>query len=152
MKIIKKYIFLLLLWIVMPIVSLAQCNEYSKKECLPLLKPFTFSGQLNNAVMSQGETAELQLTFYKDQEYRLLVKGEDNLGKIQYQMYDTDYNLLYDSASEEFPIFWDFMVENTDDFIIRVIIPEGYSPKNIESGCVAILVGFRAFGTRTFFK
>jgi hypothetical protein len=132
--------------------SLAQCNEYTKKECIPQLNPYTFNGQLNNAVLSQGETAELQLTFYKDQEYRVLVKGEDQLGKIQFQLFDTEYNLLYDNADEDHTSLWDFMVESTDDFIIRVLVPENIKTQEMESGCVSILIGFRAFGSRTIFK
>ncbi|WP_421920932.1 hypothetical protein [Marinifilum sp.] len=133
-------------------VSLAQCNEYTKKECIPQLNPYTFNGQLNNAVLSQGETAELQLTFYKDQEYRILVEGEDQLGNLHFQLFDTEYNLLYDNADEDYTNIWDFMVESTDDFIIRVLVPENTGKYEIESGCVSILVGFRAFGSRTIFK
>lgn len=133
-------------------IAVAQCNEYTKKECIPQLNPYTFNGQLNNAVLSQGETAELQLTFYKDQEYRILVEGEDQLGKLQFQLYDTEYNLLYDNADEDHTNLWDFMVESTDDFIIRVLVPENLENDEIESGCVSILIGFRAFGSRTIFK
>ncbi|PKQ62840.1 hypothetical protein BZG02_11640 [Labilibaculum filiforme] len=136
----------------LPNIVLAQCNEYTKKECIPQLTPYTFNGQLNNAVLSEGETAELQLTFYKDQEYRILVEGEDALGKIQFQLFDTDYNLLYDNADEGHTKLWDFMVESTDDFVIRILIPEDKQKAQIESGCVSILIGFRAFGSRTIFK
>lgn len=149
---ITKYTILLLFIFCLPECIFAQCNEYTKKECIPLLSPYTFNGQLNNTVLSQGETAELQLTFYKDQEYRILVKGEDNLDKLQFQLYDTDYNLLYDNADEDFIELWDFMVESTDDFIIRILVPENINKTNLESGCVSILVGFRAFGSRTIFK
>nr|WP_320117648.1 hypothetical protein [uncultured Marinifilum sp.] len=149
---ITKYTILLLFIFCLPEYIFAQCNEYTKKECIPLLSPYTFNGQLNNTVLSQGETAELQLTFYKDQEYRILVKGEDNLDKLQFQLYDTDYNLLYDNADEDFIELWDFMVESTDDFIIRILVPENINKTKLESGCVSILVGFRAFGSRTIFK
>ena len=154
-----KIILLLVFFFALPSISLAQCNEYTKKECIPQLTPYTFNGQLNAAVLSEGETAELQLTFYKDQEYRILVKGEKNLGNIHFQLFDTDYNLLYDNADENYTRTWDFMVESTDDFIIRVVVPESKTKQdiqkvkhNIESGCVSILIGFRAFGSRTIFK
>lgn len=147
-----KTILLIFYLLALPTILLAQCNEYTKKECIPQLTPYTFNGQLNNAVLSEGETAELQLTFYKDQEYRILVEGEDNLGKIQFQLFDTDYNLLYDNSEEDLTNLWDFMVESTDDFVIRVLIPENKQKERIESGCVSILIGFRAFGSRTIFK
>ena len=147
-----KTTLLIICLFALPTVLSAQCNEYTKKECIPQLTPYTFNGQLNNAVLSEGETAELQLTFYKDQEYRILVEGEDSLGKIQFQLYDTDYNLLYDNADEDHTNLWDFMVESTDDFVIRVLVPNDEFKEQIESGCVSILVGFRAFGSRTIFK
>jgi hypothetical protein len=152
MKILIKLIILIICILAVPELSQAQCNEYTKKECIPQLNPYTFNGQLNNAVLSQGETAELQLTFYKDQEYRILVKGEEQLGKLQFQLYDTEYNLLYDNTDEDYTNIWDFMVESTDDFIIRVIVPESMANQELESGCVSILIGFRAFGSRTIFK
>ncbi len=136
----------------LPTLLAAQCNEYTKKECIPQLSPYTFNGQLNNAVLSEGETAELQLTFYKDQEYRILVDGDNSLGKIQFQLFDTDHNLLYDNADEDHTKLWDFMVESTDDFIIRILVPNDKIKDKIESGCVSILIGFRAFGSRTIFK
>ena len=152
MKIFQKLSILLLCILANIVVSKAQCNEYTKKECIPQLNPYTFNGQINSAVLSQGETAELQLTFYKNQEYRILVDGEDNLGELQFQLFDTEYNLLYDNSNEDYVNLWDFMVESTDDFIIRVLVPENKGDTNIESGCVSILIGFRAFGSRTIFK
>ncbi|NOU61241.1 hypothetical protein [Marinifilum caeruleilacunae] len=152
MKILLQLTILTLCMLALPFFSAAQCNEYTKKECIPQLNPYTFNGQLNNAVLSQGETAELQLTFYKDQEYRVLVEGEDQLGKLHFQLFDTEYNLLYDNADEDHTKLWDFMVESTDDFIIRVLVPENKEKEELESGCVSILVGFRAFGSRTIFK
>lgn len=152
MKILLKLTIFSICILALPKFTLAQCNEYTKKECIPQLNPYTFNGQLNNAILSQGETAELQLTFYKDQEYRILVKGEAQLGKLQFQLFDTEYNLLYDNTDEDHTNLWDFMVESTDDFIIRVIVPENGSKEEIESGCVSILIGFRAFGSRTIFK
>lgn len=152
MKTTIKTTLLIFYFFALPSILLAQCNEYTKKECIPQLTPYTFNGQLNNTVLSEGETAELQLTFYKDQEYRILVEGENNLGKIQFQLFDTDYNLLYDNSDEDHTKLWDFMVESTDDFIIRILVPENNHKEKIESGCVSILVGFRAFGSRTIFK
>ncbi|MFA9371055.1 MAG: hypothetical protein ACERIH_05045 [Labilibaculum antarcticum] len=152
MKTTIKTILLIFYLTALPAILFAQCNEYTKNECIPQLTPYTFNGQINNAVLSEGETAELQLTFYKDQEYRILVEGENNLGKIQFQLFDTDYNLLYDNSEEDHTNLWDFMVENTDDFIIRIVIPEDQQKNKVESGCVSILIGFRAFGSRTIFN
>lgn len=152
MKTSLKILTLTLLFFVVSGEAMAQCNEFTKKKCIPMLSPYTFNGQYNNTVLTQGETAELQLTFYKDQEYRILIFGEENLGRLEFQLLDTDYNVLYDNKDEKFSPKWDFMVEDTDDFIVRVTVPSKDTNSELESGCVSILVGFRAFGTRTIFK
>jgi len=149
---IYKYIILVFALTCIPSLAFSQCNEFTKKDCIPLLDPYTFNGQLNNTVLSEGETAELQLTFYADQEYRVLVAGEDHIGKIRFQLLDVEYNILYDNKDESYTKFWDFSVESTDDFIVRVIVDQNDNPDDIQSGCVSMLVGFRAFGSRTLFK
>lgn len=135
-----------------PCIAFTQCNEFTKKECIPLLSPYSFNGQFNNGVLGEGEIAELHLTFHKDQEYRILVKGEDNLCKPQFQVLDSDRKILYTNADKNFLNTFDFEVESTDNFIIRVQVPVDNANDTFESGCVSILVGFRAFGSRTIFK
>lgn len=149
---IYRHIILILTLTCISTYGFSQCNEFTKKDCIPLLDPYTFNGQLNNTVLTEGETAELQLTFYADQEYRVLVAGEDQLGKIRFQLLDVEYNILYDNKDEGFVKYWDFSVESTDEFIVRVIVDQNQNNENLESGCVSILVGFRAFGSRTLFK
>lgn len=149
---IYRYIILIIALTCVSSFAFSQCNEFTKKDCIPLLSPYTFNGQLNNTVLSEGETAELQLTFYADQEYRILVAGEDQLGQIRFQLLDVEYNILYDNKDENFTKVWDFSVESTDDFIVRVMVDQNMNPEDTESGCVSMLIGFRAFGSRTLFK
>jgi len=149
---IYRYIIFIITLTCISTYGFSQCNEFTKKDCIPLLDPYTFNGQLNNTVLTEGETAELQLTFYADQEYRVLVAGEDQLGKIRFQLLDVEYNVLYDNKDEGFVKYWDFSVESTDEFIVRVIVDQNQDNEDLESGCVSILVGFRAFGSRTLFK
>jgi len=65
---------------------------------------------------------------------------------------DVEYNVLYDNKDEDYTKVWDFSVESTDDFIVRVMVDQNMNPEDTESGCVSMLIGFRAFGSRTLFK
>ncbi|MCT4615912.1 MAG: hypothetical protein N4A49_13695 [Marinifilaceae bacterium] len=146
----KRFLVLLILCCIYNINDAsAQCNEYTKKVWVPLLSPYTHNQQLNTTVLSEGESADLHTSFSKDQEYRILVKGEDNLGKLEFQLLDTEYNILYTNKQDKYKSHWDFMVENSDNFIIRVIVKGDDNKDTVESGCVAILIGFRAFGSST---
>ena len=67
-----KYLYIAfaiaLLW---PALSQAQCKSFTKKRCIPELGEYVFNGQLNTAVLTRGEEAELMLSFYSGQKYRM---------------------------------------------------------------------------------
>lgn len=123
--------------------SQAQCKSFTKKYCLPALKPYTYNGQLNSAELAEGDVAELLLTFHKDQKYRVSVCHQDMLGNVQFKIFDTKKNLLFDQSENTEKNFWDFISKSTQQLIIQVTIPVE-EPKNeiLKTGCVTILVGF----------
>ena len=128
----------------MPTESQAQCKSFTKKTCLPNLEPYVYNGQLNSAVLSEGDVAELLLTFYGGQEYRINVCSHELLGKVQFQIFDTEKNLLYDNSKYEFTKFWDFKSVDTQQLIVRVTVPKEENRSGIvQSGCISILVGFK---------
>lgn len=127
-----------------PLQSQAQCKSFTKKTCLPNLEPYVYNGQLNSAVLSEGDVAELLLTFYGGQDYRINICSREILGKIQFQVYDTDKNLLFDNTSNELTNVWDFKSNSTQQLIVRVTVPEEKNRSGmVQSGCVSILVGFK---------
>ncbi len=124
--------------------ALAQCNGFTKKKCIPLLAPFIHNGQLNSASFMPGENAELLMSFYSGQEYRLLISGQEVLGNIQFKVMDSDRKLLYDNKEHGNVKYWDFNVKSTQQLIVEVIVPEQKVDNNLtQSGCVAVLVGFK---------
>lgn len=122
----------------------AQCKGFTKKECLPELKPFVYNGQLNSAVLNEGDVAELLLTFYSGQDYRVFVCSQPILGNVEFRLLDTDRNVIFYNKDHDFIKFWDFKSNSTQQLIVQVRVPTGESRSEIvQSGCVSILVGFK---------
>jgi hypothetical protein len=130
--------------IAMPGFISAQCKGFTKKECIPDLKPYVYNGQLNSAVLNEGDVAELLLTFYSGQDYRVFLCGQPILGNLEFRLLDTDRNVIFYNKDHDFVKFWDFKSNSTQQLIVQVRVPVGESRSEIvQSGCVSILVGFK---------
>jgi len=124
--------------------AVAQCNGFTKKKCIPMLAPYIHNGQLNSTTLMPGENAELLMSFYSGQEYRLLIAGQEILGTIQFKVMDSDHKVLFDNKEHNGAKFWDFNVKSTQQLIVEVIVPEQKVDNSLaQSGCVAVLVGFK---------
>ncbi|MBE9468499.1 MAG: hypothetical protein IMY72_09320 [Bacteroidetes bacterium] len=143
MKKILTTIFLLSLLISIPTVNFAQCKNFTRKKCMPQLSPYIYNGQLNSAILNEGDVAELMLTFYSNQDYRILVCAEENLGNIGFRLLDAEKNLIFDNKDHDYTSMWDFSSNSTQQLIVEITVPENdRDEKTIQSGCVSILIGF----------
>ncbi len=127
--------------------SLAQCKSFTKKRCLPYLNPYIHNGQLNSATLMAGEKAELFMTFYSGQEYRLSVCAQPVFENVVFRVLDKNRKQLYNSADHKSDN-WDFYMSTTQQLFVEVSIPTSANKTKmvaemIESGCVAVLVGFK---------
>ncbi len=128
----------------LPLLLNAQCKGFTKKECLPELKPYVYNGQLNSAILNEGDVAELLLTFYNGQDYRVFICSQPILGNVEYRLLDTDRNVIFYNKDHDFTKVWDFKSNSTQQLIVQVRVPQGESRSDIvQSGCVSILVGFK---------
>jgi hypothetical protein len=97
---------------------------------------------MNSAVLFPGDKADIMLTFYSGQKYRLLVCSEEQLGNVSFRVMDVDRNEIYNSKDSESDSF-DFKVASTQQLIVEVNVPESETTHDMDyQGCVAILVGF----------
>ena len=133
-----------------PLIGYSQCKGFAKRKCLPELKPFIHNGQLNSTTLMEGESAELVMTFHAKQQYRVKVCSQESLENISFIMMDMDREILFDSADKGNANNWDFNVNATQQMIILVSVPKPKKHSNanitgtlVESGCVALLVGFK---------
>ncbi len=121
----------------------AQCKAYTKKNCLPGLSPYVHNGQYSGGVFMSGETAEMLYKFSSGITYRLLVCNQETIDKAIFRVLDTDKNELYNSEGKS-NNFWDFQVENTQQLIVEVRIPQKKPVNNlVPAGCVSVMVGFK---------
>lgn len=136
----KRIVVLFVIGLVPFLVS-AQCKRFTKNNCIPELGEYVFNGQLNAAVLLRGEEAELMLSFYSKQKYRMFVCAEEQLGDVVFEIMDTDRNIVYKSDGKGST--FDFKVPSTQQLIVRVIVPgEGTKHSLDFQGCVSILIGF----------
>lgn len=145
MKTTFKIVISGLFCMVLASASMAQCNQFAKKSCMPELNPFTHNGQLNIQQMAPGEEAELDLTFYSGMSYKLLICAQEMLGKAQFQVYDNKNKIVFDNKDHNFAKFWEFEVASTQQMKVVVIIPPAPKAANdiSKAGCAAVLVGFK---------
>ena len=121
----------------------SQCKGFTKKDCMPILEPYIYNGQLNSALLNEGDVAELLLTFYGNQEYRLVICSQELLGNVEFNLLDKDRNLVFSNKDHDYTNKWDFTSTSTQQLIIEVIIPSDQGDgDSVISGCVSILVGF----------
>jgi hypothetical protein len=140
MKFLKIILPILL---ILPLMSSAQCRSFTKKKCLPELEGYAQNDNFNSAVLIPGDEAELLLTFYAGKQYRLLVCAHPVLGKVEFEVLDTDNEVIYNSDDEaENEHLFDFKVASTQQLIVRIRVPESESPSTlIHEGCVSVMIG-----------
>jgi hypothetical protein len=128
-----------------PLFANAQCNSFTKKKCMPQLAPYVHNGQLNSTSLAPGEVAELMMTFYSGQDYRILVCAQEVLGEVGFKVMDSEKNVLFNSKEKDNAKFWDFNVKSTQQLIIEVSVPEVKSSPSsvVQTGCISVLVGFK---------
>ena len=139
----KNLSLIILLSLLIPLGINGQCRGFTKKNCRPLIEPYTHNGQMNSAVLFPGDSADIMLTFYSEQQYRLVICAEEQLGDVSYKVSDIERNLIFDSKDSDSKVF-DFKVESSQQLVISVGVPKSEHTHEIDfQGCVAILVGFK---------
>lgn len=125
-------------------VSLAQCKSFTKNTCRPILEEFIPNENFNSTMLVPGDEAELKLTFYGGQEYRLVVCGHPVLGELEFTVMDKKKNVLYERKEKDQNNFFDFKLESTQQFLVNVNVPVKENPNDlIHEGCVSVMVGYK---------
>jgi len=111
-----------------------------------MLDGYVQNDNYNSAVLIPGDEAELLLTFYANKEYRMVVCAHPRLGNVDFEVLDSNQELIYASAdakSEDKNIF-DFKMSTTQQLFVRIRVSEPEQPSAIiPEGCVSVMVGFK---------
>ncbi len=136
--------FLLILLSFLPGMMHAQCKGFVKKSGLPKLTPFISNGQVQSSQMRPGDNAEIVLSFFSGQDYRIVVTGQPILGNVRFKVKDMQGNVLFNNSESDDVDFFDFRVANSQQLKVEVLVP-AYSGDNniVPNGCVAVIVGFK---------
>lgn len=143
MKTIVKFIFLFTILLGVQNFGFAQCKTFTKNDCKPKLSPYIYNGQLNSAVLNEGDIAELMLTFYSNQDYRIVVCAAEELAAVNFRLIDAAGQVLFTNADHNMIDHWDFHTKSTQQLTVEVSVPQTAKGEELsQSGCVSILVGF----------
>lgn len=142
MKAIVKVISLFVIMVLMQTSLVAQCKSFTKNECKPKLSPYIYNGQLNSAVLNEGDIAELMLTFYSNQDYRIVVCSAEELGNVKFRLVDAQGQEIFSNTDHEMIDHWDFHTNSTQQLTVEVSVLESDEETLSKSGCVSILIGF----------
>jgi hypothetical protein len=143
----KKYLYpysVIALFLATPAFASAQCNVFVKKKCMSKIVPFTSNGQVNTNTLAQGQSVSLNLSFYAGQDYRIIVCSEEILGEVTFKIIDKSKKVVFDSALNDFPDFWDFKAKSTQPLTVEITSPPSQSTSSVvPTGCLSVLVGFK---------
>ena len=125
-------------------VASEQCRSFAKNKCIAALAPYKFNETFNAAQLAPGEEAEVNLTFYSGQEYRVLVCPHPILGEVNWKLVDAAGTAVFESLATEPKAYFDLKMGSTQQMRILVDVPgqQGGS-ELVHVGCVAIMVGFK---------
>jgi hypothetical protein len=124
----------------------SQCRSFVKNNCGEAMGDYVPAENFNAAKLQPGDVAEVEMTFYGGEDYRLLICGHELLGDIAFQLLDTEDNLLFDNAEHEMTQHFDFKVEGTQNLKVKINVSPNTDAALNPQGCVAILVGRKVEG------
>lgn len=99
------------------------------------------SENFNAAKLQPGDEAEVEMTFYGGQDYRLLVCSQALLGDVEFQILDLEDNVIFNNAENDMTSHFDFKVGGTQNLKVRLKVSDNNSASLAPQGCVAIMVG-----------
>jgi hypothetical protein len=143
MKIFKKILFSSIL-IATTNLGFAQCKSFSKNTCMPQMDPYVSNENYNSTSLIAGDDAELVITFYEGQEYRLLVCAHPILENVEFKVSDATSKQIYSSTENNNSNIFDFKMESTQQLTVRISVPLQENPNSlIHEGCVTIITGHK---------
>lgn len=127
----------------LPSIALAQCKGFTKRHCLPELKPYISNGQINSAHMIPGDSASINLLFQKDISYRMIICADPYLESMHFNLKDKGTSLYKDTINEYFSVV-DLKIDQNKRLNLNLNVPQKENATEIaRNGCVTVLIGFK---------
>ena len=116
----------------------AQCRNFTKKNCLPILEGYVQNDNYNSAVLIPGDEAELELTFLGGSDYRVAICAHPVLGAVEFDVVDEQNIRIWSNSDGSDHL--DFRMENAQRLRFRVKVPDT-DAAILHEGCVSIVIG-----------
>lgn len=137
MKKMKKILTILLVF--MSVIAISQCKA-EKELCTKLLTfHYISDGQTYKAMLFGDQVAQFDVTFFEKSTYRIAGASGSEIGNLIFTVYDIQGKELFNNADQMNAPYWDFVMESTMDITIEAKLNQ----KNTDSGCAALLIGFK---------
>ena len=137
---------LLALSVSLPVVSHAQCKEFTESQVLPLLEDYVISGRYNAVKIYEGEEILIFKTLSKGISYRFVIKGDEQLpSNIEFSLENWDGEKIYTNKSNGYKNVWDYDCDKTQR--IKIFVkgpPPAKNSAEPNRGCITILSGIKA--------
>jgi hypothetical protein len=114
---------------------------------MPTLEDYIPNDNFNSAVLIPGDEADLMMTFYAGQDYRIMVCAEDILGDVNFTLSDEKGNEFFNSGNSDSDYF-DFGVASTQQVKVHITVPLKENVNElVHEGCTTVLVGYKETDT-----
>ncbi len=121
--------------------SFSQCRSFVKNNCGDAMGEYIPGENFNAARLHPGDMAEIGMTFYADEDYRLLICSHPMLGQVNWQLMDSEKNVLFDNTEHGNTDFFDFTLEGTQEMLVKINVSEENTSALNPQGCVTIMQG-----------
>jgi hypothetical protein len=123
----------------------SQCSDRSiKKLTKEGLGTFIFESAAFKPLSAFGNkksTIEAAFSVYSQEHYRVLNLCQGFSDLVEFNVYDTDRNLLFSNKSEKSVTHFDFIAQKSGDYTVEFRVPS-VDIKN-PSPCVAFAIGYK---------
>lgn len=139
----ERKVMILMLAVILPTLAFSQCRRFTKTKCMPALGEYIPNENFNSAVLIPGDQAELMMTFYAGQDYRVMLCTEDILGDVVYTLVDSDGNKIF-ASDEQLDDHIDFTMQSTQQLKMTINVPQRENMNQLtHEGCATVLVGYK---------
>ncbi len=134
------------------IIFLSVNSETSKAQCIDFVTSKGFNtldtsryipeGRFDALVLSQGDYLKVYKSFFRGKTYKVVVIADKKIPKVKFLVKSMQGDIIYDNSNAENKESWEYTSDKNQNLIIKVELPPAEGTK-IESGCVAVLLGYK---------
>lgn len=140
----KKILLLFLIVFTGLSVYSQDCTGYHQYHCTYADYTFFYSRQSKSALFKRGQTSEMKIVTYGDEEYYIGICAHRKFGDVQFKilMDNDERTLIYDNAMDEYAKSVTFSNETTRNLIVEVSVPPS-NKGEMDRRCVGVIVQFK---------